>query len=136
MVADASVAVAVDGVAARAVDDVAVRDAIAAGYAAVADVFVNAAVAAAPVAVLLLLLILLLRFLFMLLLFVLIIADVGAVAADVAAALASDGASGVAVWLERGNCRHPAVAGRDRGTWDAMADSWFGYDGAEHWELQ
>ena len=32
--------------------------------------------------------------------------------------------------------RRPAVAGRERGTRDAMAASWFGYDGAEHWELQ
>ena len=32
--------------------------------------------------------------------------------------------------------RRPAVAGRERGTRDAMAASWFGYDGAEQWELQ
>ena len=32
--------------------------------------------------------------------------------------------------------RHPAVAGRERGTRDAMVESFFGYDGAEHWELQ
>ena len=71
-------------------------------YAAAADVVVNAAFAAAPAAVLLLLL-LLLRFLFMLPLFVLIAAEVGAVADGAAAAPASDGASGVAVRLERGN---------------------------------
>ena len=92
-----------DGVAARAVDGVAVCDAIAAVYAAAVDVVVNAAVAVAPAAVLLLLL-LLLRFLFMLPLFVLIIADVGTVPAGAAAAPASDGASVVvAVWLERGS---------------------------------
>ena len=28
------------------------------------------------------------------------------------------------------------MAGRERGTRDAIAESWFGYDGAEHWELQ
>ena len=39
----------------------------------------------------------------MLPLFVLIIADVGAVPAGAAAAPASDGASGVVVWLERGS---------------------------------
>ena len=32
--------------------------------------------------------------------------------------------------------RRPAVAGRERGARDAMAESWFGYDGEEHWELQ
>ena len=39
----------------------------------------------------------------MLPLFVLMIADVGAVPAGAAATPASDGASGVVVWLERGN---------------------------------
>ena len=74
-------------------------------YAAGADEVVNAAFAAAPAAVLMLmLLLLLLRFLFMLPLFVLIAADVGDVAVGAAAAPASDGASGVDVWLERGNC--------------------------------
>ena len=28
------------------------------------------------------------------------------------------------------------MAGRERGTRDAMAASWFGYDGVEEWELQ
>ena len=32
--------------------------------------------------------------------------------------------------------RHPAVAGSERDTRDAMAESWFGYDGAEHYELE
>ena len=77
----------------------------------------------------LLLLLLLLRFLFMLPLFVLIIADVGAVPAGAAAAPASD-----LVLLFGSSIRHPAVAGR--GTRDAMAETWFGYDGAERWELQ
>ena len=63
------------------------------------NVVVNAAVAVAPAAVLLLLL-LLLRFLFMLPLCVLIYSDVGDVPVGVAAAPASDGASGVAVWFE------------------------------------
>ncbi len=90
-----------DGVAARAVDGVAVCDAIAAVYAAAADVVGNAAVAAAPAAVLLRMLLLLLRVLLMLLLFVLSTADAGVVAADAVAAPASAGASGVASWLKR-----------------------------------
>ena len=65
----------------------------------------------------------------MLPLFVLIIADVGAVPAGAAAAPASD-----LVLLFGSSIRHPAVAGR--GTRDAMAETWFGYDGAERWELQ
>ena len=119
-VADASVGAAVyveagDGVAARAVDGVAVCDAIAAVYAAAAAVVGDAAVAAAPAAVLPRMLLLLLRFLLMLLLFVLSTADAGAVAADVAAAPASAGASGVAVWLE-----HPQW----RGVKDAFGMQW------------
>ena len=79
----------------------------------------------------LLLLLLLLRFLFMLPLIVLFIADVGAVPAGAAAAPASD-----LVLLFGSSIRHPAVAGHERGTRDAMAESFFGYDGEEHWELQ
>ena len=78
-----------DGVAARAVDGVAVCDAIVAVYAAAVDVVGNVDVAAAPTAVLLRMLPLLLRVLLMLLLFVLSTADAGVVAADAVAAPAS-----------------------------------------------
>ena len=91
----------VDDVAARAVDGVAVCDAIVVVYAAAVDVVGNVDVAADPTAVLLRMLLLLLRVLLMLLLFVLSTADAGVVAADAVAAPASAGASGVASWLKR-----------------------------------
>ena len=106
VVADDSAGAAVyveagDGVAAHAVDGVAVCDAIAAVYAVAVDVVGNVDVAAALTAVLLQMLLLLLRVLLMLLLFVLSTADAGVVAVDVVAAPASAGASGVASWLKR-----------------------------------
>ena len=124
VVADASVGAAVyveagDGVAARAVDGVAVCDAIAAVHAAVVDVVGNVDVAAAPTAVLLRMLLLLLRVFLMLLLFVLSTADAGVVAADAVAAPASAGASGVASWPKRPQWR---------GVKDAFGMQWRGTD--------